>query len=352
MSETNEASGAQVETQTADTPATPAERARLTLESMSAAADAAPAPVDLSGAGQAEEVETVETVEPEVVESTPEKGDEAVAESKVPAIEWIPDEQRDRLLSSYNEDDDTFTISKDDLAKDGWLRQGFMRRKGFHEGMEKNAQVRKDQDALLRDGENWRQLMGDDAVAADFLAWRETQNTGATPVAVPEFESDAELAAYSIEQAKLQLRQEDEAARVAEQRQQADAEAISANFMSLAEATQQELGLSDDEFTAACDTLNTNIRAKGQLPWEVLTDKATFADALSEPLKTARTMSEVEKLREEISVLRNEQSKSANARTANASSPKGGSTKTSEEYPDTPEGRALRTLQDQLGNRG
>ena len=344
MSDTNEAHDTQVQ----DVPETAADRARATLEAVASEGQ----PIvqgETAPVVQAEEVATSDAKATEATDPTPEaktvEGGDAAQEVETPDLGYLPDDYRERLLASYNKDTNTFTIPAEDFLGTGELRSGWMRKKGFHDGMRKNSEVSKENAALIRDGENFRKLFEDESEQAAFLRYKEEQKSRAAAQEVPEFSSDAEMVEYAAQRAKAELKAEFESARDAEQRQAAEAEALVETFTGIAGEAQRLTGLSDAEFEQACAVLNEQIRARGEKPWEVLTDPTVFADALGGPLQKVRESSELVRLREKLAALENEQSKSAAARSAAASSPRGISTVTKDEYPDTPEGRARATLE-------
>lgn len=319
-----------VDQQTADIAASAAEASREEVTT---------APEEKAADGQAKvDAASSEPVEP-VVEPTPDGAGEATGEPVEDDFEWAPEE----LKTSLVEGKSAGALTQAALDK---IKSNYMKARGFDKGMRDNAATRKDNEGLIADGENFRKLMESDQMRADWVAFLEAKEQPAEET-IPEFETDAELAQYTLEKSEKAVEgavQAEMDRRFVEPQQKAD------TLVRLAEEHMESLGdVPPDVFNKALELMNAEIRGGNELPWDVLTDSDVFSRRVGPHLQVAQLTAELDALRSQHDVSQNEKAKSEAAGAASATSPPGRSTVTPTTYPDTPAGRAEKTLAE-LGN--
>lgn len=239
-------------------------------------------PDDTPETQQAEEVKAPET-QPESDEQESTQTDDSSEPTKDAnwAFEWAEDGEQ-AVLAQHVEGD-TLRLTPEVLDL---IRQGGMRRRGFHQKMAEVAEERKENEQLIQEGREFRKLFTDLNAQRDFLAWQESRGkapeTDEKQGEVPSFETDEDLAKYVQEQIDRGIQRglaERDAERSDKQKAQTEAQArLDENAAALLAGEYSDL--TQDEFISALKSAGESLRDLGFDPQEVCLDEGRFAKAL------------------------------------------------------------------------
>lgn len=248
---------------------------------------------------QAEEVKAPET-QTEVTEDESTQTDDTTDEPTAfeRAFEWADDDER--AVFTQHVDGDTLKLDGEVLDL---IRQVGMRRRGFHQRMREVSDQAKENESLIRDGEQFRRLFTDPQAQQEFLAWQENKGKATEPADVPEFETNEQLADYVRQEAQRLF--EEHTAKLAAERdgrkqQQTEAQALlDRNAENLLAGEFSDL--SQEEFVEAIKATGDALRELEVDPSKVCLDESKFARALrphAERIRLTRKLQAKDKQRE------------------------------------------------------